>query len=226
MPAPQFAPKPMNDPASAVKSHRRVSWKRRVLLFAFVVGLVCFVLSVHPFLALNRPVKADTMIVEGWVPDYAIANAVHEFKSGQYVRIFVSGFDVETANSDSTDASGTSRVVQNLIGMGIPTAAVESCPAPPSAFNRTSHMARAVRDRMRVLNVNPLGTNVVTLGPHGRQSLLAYRRMLGSTTPVGVITIPKNDYNPSYWWASSSGIKKTTKDFAGWVKEVIFGLRS
>lgn len=50
--------------------------------------------------------------------------------------------------------------------------------------------------------------------------------MIDPQIPVGVISIPKNDYDPSRWWASSAGIKKTTKDFAGWVKELIFGLRS
>jgi hypothetical protein len=72
----------------------------------------------------------------------------------------------------------------------------------------------------------PRGVNIVTLGPHARQSLLAYSRMVGPDIPVGVISVPKDDYDPDRWWAYAAGIKKTTKDFAGWLKEVLFGLRS
>jgi hypothetical protein len=87
-------------------------------------------------------------------------------------------------------------------------------------------MAAAVRDRMRSMGVQPRGVNVLTLGPHGRQSRLAYRRMLGPSIPVGIITVPKDDYDPAWWWMSRAGIRKTTKDFAGWVRELVFGLRS
>jgi hypothetical protein len=64
------------------------------------------------------------------------------------------------------------------------------------------------------------------MGPHGRQSRLAYSRILGPAVAVGVITVPKYDYDRRWWWLSPAGIKKTTKDFAGWVRELAFGLRS
>ena len=87
-------------------------------------------------------------------------------------------------------------------------------------------MARRVRDQIRAPGIRPKGVNVITLGPRARPTLLTYRRMIDPQIPVGVISIPKNDYDPWRWWASRAGIKKITKDFAGWVKELIFGLRS
>jgi hypothetical protein len=44
--------------------------------------------------------------------------------------------------------------------------------------------------------------------------------------PVGIISIPKNNYPASRWWLSRQGLIWVPKDFLAWLKEVIFGLRS
>jgi hypothetical protein len=192
--------------------------RRRLNLAAIglcAAALYAFALFVHPFLALNEPVDADTLVVEGWVPDYVRDGAIREIQRGAYAHVFAAGM-----GPDARDA------VRYIARVGVDRSILIDSTAPATIWNRTSHMARAVRDRMHSLGIKPKGVNVLTLGPHGRQSRLAYQRMLGPETPVGVITIPKNDYDPARWWASAAGIKKTTKDFAGWLKEVLVGLRS
>ena len=207
-------------PATAPKNPR--SRRRRYLWTAMLVALLIFLLGVHPFLAISEPVDANTMVVEGWVPAYVLDAAIAEFRRGHYTHIFVSGLEIEGL-PETDDARATRYLVTSG---GIAATRVIPVPAAATEFNRTSHMARAIRDRMHALGLQPAGVNVVTLGPHARQSKLAYGRLLGAATPVGVISIPKDDYNATFWWASAAGIKKTTKDFAAWVKEVLFGLRS
>ena len=191
--------------------------------FASALGAlaVAFLLFVHPFLAINVPVKADILVIEGWVPDYVLDRAASEIVRGKYDYVFVSGMQ-----SDDAEPSDSVQVVRYLVAAGIDPARIVAAPTESTIWNKTSHMARAVRDRMVALAVKPRGINVITLGPHARQSLLAYSRMVGPDIPVGVISIPKDDYDPDRWWAYAAGIRKTTKDFAGWAKEVLFGLRS
>lgn len=200
--------------------------RRALLLIATSGFFALFLAGVHPFLAITRPVKADVMIVEGWIPDYALKRAAVEIKNGQYTRVLISGLLFEKGDPRFNYVSDSQRAMQDLVDMGIAPALLEPCPIPPPSFNRTSHMARKVRERMQTLGLKPEGINVVTLGPHARQTLVAYRRMLGAIAPVGVITYPKADYTPARWWLSPAGIKKTTKDFAGWLKEELVGLRS
>ena len=206
---------------SALKPPQPRRWCLWIGLATFLATLVLFVLFAHPFLAINTPVQADTMVVEGWVPPYVLDAAAAEFARGGYSRVFVSG--LESSDGPETDAVQSAR---HLVAAGVDPAKVVAAPAAATGFNRTAHMARAIRDRMRAIGVHPAGVNVVTLGPHARQSQLAYQRLLGADTPVGVISIPKDDYDPARWWASRAGIRKTTKDFAGWLKELLFGLRS
>lgn len=207
-----------NQPAPNPARRRPSAW---LGLATFATAVVLFALLAHPFLAISTPVQADTMVIEGWVPPYVLKAAAAEFAHHGYSRVFVSG--LESTDNRETDAA---RSVRELVALGIDPAKIVEATCAAAGFNRTSHMARAVRDRMRALGVRPSGVNVVTLGPHARQSRLAYQRLLGAETPVGVISIPKNDYDPSFWWASRAGIMKTTKDFAGWLKEELVGLRS
>jgi hypothetical protein len=170
---------------------------------------------------VNAPVQADTLVVEGWVPPYVLDSAVVEIRSGAYRHIFVTGMEADPRNS--SDVFGA---VDHLVSMKVSPGTIQVANAPLARWNRTSRMARAVADRIRAMDYRPNGVNVITLGPHGRQSRLALRRALGPDIPVGVITVPKDDYDPSFWWASAVGVRKTTKDFAGWLRELIFGLRS
>jgi hypothetical protein len=205
--------------SNPVRPRRRIIWALAGV--AALTALLAFALFVHPFLAMNVPVAADTVVIEAWVPKYVLDRVVPEIKRGNYEHVFVAG--MASADGGTTDSVETGRY---LVAAGLPSGLIVAVAAPETRWNRTSSMARAVRDRMQDLNVTPTGVNIVTLGPHGRQSLLAYSRVLGPSIPTGVITIPKDDYDAAWWWTSMAGIKKTTKDFAGWVREVLFGLRS
>src|SRR5437867_6310500 len=69
-----------------------LSWKGRLLLIAFVLLLsAVLLLTIFPFLAATQRVNSDVLVVEGWVPQYAIRAAVGEFAAGNYTRVFTTG---------------------------------------------------------------------------------------------------------------------------------------
>jgi len=47
--------------------------------------------GVYPFLAITHRVDANTLVVEGWIHDYAIREAVEEFRRGSYHQILTTG---------------------------------------------------------------------------------------------------------------------------------------
>jgi len=64
--------------------------KRRVLTpigwaalsIAFGIVLISIMLFVHPFLAPTKPVGGDILVVEGWLPDYALERRKNGFNRG------------------------------------------------------------------------------------------------------------------------------------------------
>jgi hypothetical protein len=188
---------------------------------AGMIVLMAFVRFAHPFLAVNAPVPADTLVIEGWMPEYAMDRTIAEIRRGNYQTVIISGM------ASTGDRPPVPEMIRDRVkAAGIPPERIVVVVIPAARWNRTSSMARAVRDRIAELRVVPSGVNVVTLGPHARQSLLAYSRMLGPGIPTGVINFPKAEYDPARWWASIAGIQKTTAHFVGWLRELALGLRS
>jgi hypothetical protein len=64
-------------------------------LAAFIVTVIIIlsgVSGIHGFLAGDNPVRGEILVVEGWIPDYAISKAVAEFeKRGYELMIAVGG---------------------------------------------------------------------------------------------------------------------------------------
>ena len=44
-----------------------------------------------PFLMVNNPVPGGVLVVEGWLPDYAMEATVAEFNRNHYDKLFVTG---------------------------------------------------------------------------------------------------------------------------------------
>ncbi|HUJ42992.1 MAG TPA: hypothetical protein VLW52_05220 [Opitutaceae bacterium] len=216
----------MPDPSQPKSRTRLMRWKGWLAVGILAATAITLARWVQPFLAISWPVPADVLVVEGWVPDYVLAAAAREFRHGHYTRLLVSGLAYDRGPAGTGEKSYAREAAEQLATLGIDRSLIVACPGPGAEWNRTSHSVRVVRDRLRALGITPQGINVMTLGPHARQTLLAYRRLIDPTIPVGVISIPKDDYDPARWWASRAGIKKVTKDLAGWVRELLFGLRS
>ena len=210
----------MNEPIQPTQSRGRIACRTWITLLG-PSALVLFILFAHPFLAPNEPVDAPVLVVEGWVPDYVLKEAVSEFELGHYTRVLISGLE-EPKSPEGSDAA---RAANHLITLGLDRSNIEVCPAQETGWNRTGAMARGVRDRRHNLGLKPKEINVIALGPHARQTCLAFRRLIDLEILVGVISVPKDDYISSRWWASAAGIKKMTKDFAASVKEIGFGPR-
>jgi len=65
-----------------------------VLLIGFSSVLISIMLFVHPFLAPTKPVGGDILVVEGWLPDYALEKAKERFQQGGYQLLVTTGGEI------------------------------------------------------------------------------------------------------------------------------------
>lgn len=164
---------------------------------------------VHPFLALNRPVDADVLVVEGWIPEYAIARAAEFMRGGRYRHVLTVGGPVSgvpnPANDDDTYAYVA---LQNFRKLGLVPPQVEMVPTNRASRDRTYQYARDLRSWLERNRVSPHGINVVTLGPHARRTRLLFSRAFDDMVTVGVIPVVDQDYDAAQWWRYSEGVKE------------------
>ncbi|MBX3705484.1 MAG: YdcF family protein [Pseudomonadales bacterium] len=198
------------------------TWRTWLLLLVTgACGLTWAGRNAHEFLAISRPVATSVLVVEGWLPDYAVAYTIEEFKRGGYQLLITSGGPIERGAFLSEYGSHAALTAATLVRMGMDPARVAAAPADAALRNRTWASAVAVRDWLAANGMGHESVNVVSLGAHARRSLAVYRKVFGDGWAVGTLAVPDRDVDPAGWWRTSQGVKVTAVELLGWLYEVV-----
>jgi hypothetical protein len=185
-----------------------LTWLGWIALFVVIVGLGVFMTrAIHPFLALNYPVQSRTLVVEGWLPDYALEKAIVEFKGHNCTMIITTGGPLERGFHLEQYKTNAELAAATLRELGFEEELVVAVPAPSVIRDRTYAAALALRDWLSNSNMALESLNLYTLGPHARRSRLIFRKALGKEIEVGVIAADNINYDPLNWWKSSRGVR-------------------
>jgi hypothetical protein len=210
---------------NSVKRRYSLSWWGWTALVVAAGAVIASAAFVYPFLSVTERVDADILVVEGWIPDYMLQPVVNEFYQGQYSVLLVSGLQNESGVDQAASISEVTRTATRLEQLGVPNHALVPCPAPIASWLRTSKSARAVQHKIVELGIKPKGINVITAGPHARETWVAYQHVFGPEMPVGIIAVPRSEYPANRWWLNRHGLYWVAKDIPAWLKELVFGLR-
>ncbi len=195
---------PIGSPTPACKRLRRALFGAGLVV---VIALGLGLLAIHPFLAVTAPVTAKVMVIEGWLPDYALEEAVAQYHRDGYETIYTTGGPLERGSYLSEYRTFAQAAAATLLKLGMATNTVHAVPAAPTHRNRTYESAVALREFLSSQGTVLNAINLVTEGTHARRSRLCFERALGRGMLVGVISIENRDYESDRWWRYSSGIK-------------------
>lgn len=195
-----------------------LSWRGRlVALAAAVIFTVAFIIWIHPFLAVTEPVDdAQYLVVEGWVPNYALEEAITEFKSKPYKMMFTVGADPLTAVNAEPGDSVAIEAYQRLKWMGMSEDLVKAVPAHIKYRNRTFESGVALRKWVEENHVPMTSFNLVTLGEHARRSRLLFEEAFQGRARVGIIAVENREYEPKRWWKYSEGVRQVIGEGIGY----------
>ena len=188
-----------------------------MLLFAIAALVVFSIRGAYSFLTVNDPVDSSALVVEGWLPDYALQEAITEFGRGHYRRIFVTGGPLDNGAPLSEYRTFAELGAATLLRLGLNTNAVQAVPAPKVRLDRTYASAMALKSWLGSHEVADTNFNVISLGPHARRSRLLFEKALGKDYQVGVIAIGNQEYDSKRWWASSAGVRTMTDEMIAYV---------
>ncbi len=210
---------------------RKESWtlsrSGKVVILAGFLTVFSFIRwEAHPFLAVTRPVKADTLVVEGWIPTEVVDQAAAEFVRGKYHSVVVvrASYDSEEENLSHIEH----RVAAKLVRCGIQRDIIVPLIYTGIRRDRTYHAALTVKDWFENNGGVPQSFNVVTLGPHARRSWLLFSKAFGPSVNIGVVALDDKTYDPAHWWRTSEGVREVIGEsiaytyarfFFGWTQE-------
>lgn len=179
--------------------------------------------AAYPFLGVTHRVSADTLVVEGWVREYAIRAAVNEFQAGHYKRVFTTGGPVEGAGGYTNDYNtSANQGAAQLQTEGLSSDVVQAVPTRISDRDRTYSAARALQDWFSEHHATLRGINVVTEDVHARRSRLLFQEAFGRGVSVGIIAVPNPDYDANHWWRYSEGVRDVISEGIAYVYAKFF----
>ncbi len=193
------------------------TWRGWAALVLSVAAVLCFaVRATYPFLAVTEPVPGDILVVEGWSPDYAVAEAVTEFKRRPYEKLCVTGGPLERGDLLSAFKTYAELGAASAVKMGLAPAQVQALPAPAVQVDRTFASAVALARWLRERGATPTKVNVVTTGTHARRTRLLFEKALPKDAYVGIIAVENQDFDPRHWWRSSQGVRTVVGEIIGY----------
>jgi hypothetical protein len=202
----------MNYPVSKWSRLRRLPTWRIWLPLLFITGGLFYWLgpNVYGWLALTERISgARYVVVEGWVPDYVLTAAKHEFDDANAVMLLTTGLPLDHGSFLSEYKDFATLAATTLAKMGMESGKIYPVPAAAAPRNRTAATATALKMTLNGLQVPALDKKLVlvTLGSHARRSRSIYRQVLGPGWQVGVISVPHRDFPADTWYKHSSGAK-------------------
>ena len=187
-----------------------VGWA--LLLIGFSSVLISIMLFVHPFLAPTKPVGGDILVVEGWLPVYALEKAKEQFQQGGYQLLVTTGGKIPEGHYLSEYKTWAELAVSTLKNLNFPEGKIIAASAHKNfKKNRTYHTILALQRRLYEEGFKEASIDMVSLGVHARRSWFLYEKVFSSVN-VGVVAISPNDYDASRWWLSSAGVRNVISE--------------
>lgn len=196
-----------------------LSWKGWVLTICFLI--LMFILTVRnlvPFLASQNPVKSELLVVEGYIPDYALPEIVREFESGRYKLLIATGVWYPQGTYLAQFKTAPDVLRYSLIILGIDSTKIVSVPIPQFEFrDRTYHCGLAVKNYLDQHQLKFNSMNLYSVGVHGRRSRYLFQKAFDEEMTIGNIVSLELSYDPDRWWKTSMGFRTVTDEAIAWI---------
>lgn len=177
----------------------------------FVVGSLLLGLAIfnlNSFLAKNAPVATEILVVEGWLPDYAVAAAMAEFNHGRYTTLITVGAPLPRGSYLSEYKTCAELAAATLVALGFNPDQLQIVPTTADPQDRTYHAAMALKHHFtNSIDLPIRSINVFTLGAHARRTQLVFRKVFPTPIQVGIISTKVLAYDERVWWKSSEGVR-------------------
>lgn len=193
---------------TSIRPRKRPTWLGW-LLIAITFLALCFaaVKNLYGFLAPEKQPHKGLMIIEGWIHDFALDEAITIFKLGDYEKIVCTGVPIDTGSYIQQFKSYPEMTAQRLRKLGIPEEKIVITVADDQKKDRTYLAAVALREAFIAYNLEETDLHLITIGPHGRRSLMLYKKALGPEYNIGVTCLEPASYDAETWYTGSEGVR-------------------
>jgi uncharacterized SAM-binding protein YcdF (DUF218 family) len=200
------------------KERWTATWFGHLLkILVFILLLFIFAKTIHPFLAQTKTVESKILVVEGFIPDFALETSMSIFNEGHYTLMIITGKKkLKGSYLDKYENDGLYSAA-TLEKIGFDTTKIKVISVDKDIRkDRTYATAIAVKHWLKKSNY-PGTFNVVTLGCHARRSHLLFEKAMDEDATIGIIAIEDIRYDRDKWWGSSIGFRSVINETVAYI---------
>ncbi len=194
-----------------------------VIIFVFLA--IIFRLSlvgIYYYLTVNKPVNSKTLVLEGWVPAYAIKDAINYYKENNYDRIIVTGLPIVNFEFISAYKNTAQATALALKHYGYYDTVYIATVPTNILIDRTYNTAVVTRMLFDDNSNWPKNFNIYSVGVHARRSRFMFEKAFESDFDIGIIAHRDRTFDPKHWWKSSKGFRNVSNEFVATLYVMLF----
>ncbi|MEI6890783.1 MAG: ElyC/SanA/YdcF family protein [Pontiella sp.] len=198
-------------------THIRLRKRPTCLGWLLITTLFCLIFAtiacnLYAFLAPEQPCHKGLMVIEGWIHDTALDEAIDQFRTGDYTKIVCTGVLIETGSYLQPLKSYPAMTALRLQKMGIDPNKIIVTVADPAKKDRTYLAAVALREAFITHEMDETDLYLITVGPHGRRSRMLFQKALGANYNIGITCLAPASYPPEEWYTCSEGVRNVLNE--------------
>ncbi len=192
-----------------------------IILLAIVIIFRLSLVGVYYFLAVNKPVKSKTLVLEGSAPTYVVKEALDYYHENGYNKLIVTGIPIINFEFIAPYRSTAHATVRALKYYGFEDSAYIAIIPSNVLIDRTYHTA-VVTKMLFEKNNWKHDFNIYSVGVHSRRSRMMFRKAFGSDYDIGIIAHKDRTFAPNHWWKSSKGFRNVSNEFVATLYVMMF----
>jgi len=187
-----------------------------LIVFTVVIATVLNVVfrNIGYFLAQDKPINGQYLVVEGWLAEPALLTAIAQFKQGDY-RLLIATGGPDNRHVNPVYATYAEQASAFLSEHGIENKQLITIPTPASAQDRTYLSAVLVREWFKENKLDHANIDLYSGDVHARRSYSLYRMAFADKANIGIIAAEPNNFSLQHWWRTSEGAKSVLAETAG-----------
>ncbi len=189
-------------------------WLFLILLFAG-----CLYAGFRSLYGVLSPVEREqskVLVLEGFVNDYVLQDAIREFKDNGDTLLVITGAPLEYGALLSQYRNTATIAAMSMIKLGFDSTKLVILTTDDLRNERTYNAALKLKQWLATQRPGIRAVNLMTMSVHGGRSRLLFRKALGDSVKVGIISVPNFYFGPGTWWKSSKGFRETMNEAIGY----------
>ena len=196
------------------KECRRLTWRGwLLLLLAFYFIYRLFLGDICDYLSVNEPVDAKTLIVEGWVDDHALKDAIDYYHDHHFKHLIVTGQPVTQWKNYVRFKNTADAAIAVLRDNGFNDSIFKAVIPRTVFIDRTYNTAVASRIIFEKHPDWEHSFNLFSVGVHARRTRLMFKRAFPDDFKIGILSDVDPTFDPKHWWKTSKGFRNVSNEF-------------